>query len=429
MNRTNRAPVRALFRRQAVNHAYGGSYGTVLLATPTSHAVLTVVFVLTVLSLLLFLSTFNYSRKAHLKGILLPSNGLISIAAAQPGSVADIRVAEGQSVRAGDVLFVLTNERVTAGGSTVELSIGSLLESRRKSVIDERGERRAQASQLRASLERRAAELAKEAARLDEQVSLLERRVELATAVHVKYKEMQQSENFFSAFKVQEKESELLDQLTRLADARRARIVAEREQEGARSDLRNVDAQLKLRDSQSERAIAVVEQELTENQARREILVRAPQDGVVSAITAQRGQFAEAGNTLAKFLSSGGELEAELFASSHSAGLLKVGLPVALRFESFPLERFGQGQGVVREISRASLASQEVSRFGPGAQSAASAGPVYRVRVKLQSQRVFAYGVAHLLPPGGAIDASIVLESRPLYQWMLDPLYTVTGRS
>jgi membrane fusion protein len=293
----------------------------------------------------------------------------------------------------------------------------------------EQGERVVQLAQLRTSLQRRAGELSKEATRLDEQVSLLERRVKLATAVHVKYKELQQSENFFSPFKVQEKEAELIDQQTRFSEAKRARISAERELEVARSELSNVDAQLKLQDSQSERAIAIVEQELTETRAKREIVVRAPQDGVVSAITAQRGQFAEGGSTLARLVPSGGELEAELFASSHSAGLLKVGLPVSLRFESFPFERFGQGQGVVREISRASLAAQEVTRFAPGAQGAAGTGPVYRVRVKLQSQSVLAYGVAHLLPPGGAIDASIVLDSRPLYQWILDPIYTLAGRS
>jgi membrane fusion protein len=48
--------------------------------------------------------------------------------------------------------------------------------------------------------------------------------------------------------------------------------------------------------------------------------------------------------------------------------------------------------------------------------------------VKLDRQSVTAYGTEHRLQSGGALEASIVLETRRLYEWVLEPLYTITGR-
>ena len=48
--------------------------------------------------------------------------------------------------------------------------------------------------------------------------------------------------------------------------------------------------------------------------------------------------------------------------------------------------------------------------------------------VTLDSQSVKAYGQEFLLQPGMLLNANIWLERRRLYQWLLDPLYSVLGR-
>ena len=39
-----------------------------------------------------------------------------------------------------------------------------------------------------------------------------------------------------------------------------------------------------------------------------------------------------------------------------------------------------------------------------------------------------AYGQTYPLKSGMLIDASIVLEKRRLYEWILEPLYSISGR-
>ena len=48
-------------------------------------------------------------------------------------------------------------------------------------------------------------------------------------------------------------------------------------------------------------------------------------------------------------------------------------------------------------------------------------------RLSLSSQTVTAYGAQTPLQPGMTLEADVALERRRLFEWMLDPLYAVTG--
>jgi membrane fusion protein len=54
--------------------------------------------------------------------------------------------------------------------------------------------------------------------------------------------------------------------------------------------------------------------------------------------------------------------------------------------------------------------------------------PIYRIRLKLEQQNVLAYGKALPLKSGMLVDASILLEQRRLYEWVLEPLFSIAGR-
>ena len=85
-----------------------------MLTRPVSHMALTLLFAVVALLILVFLACFSATRKAHVAGVLLPDQGLIRIQSSQSGVITAVRVREGQSVRTGDVLFVLTSERASA---------------------------------------------------------------------------------------------------------------------------------------------------------------------------------------------------------------------------------------------------------------------------------------------------------------------------
>jgi len=57
-----------------------------------------------------------------------------------------------------------------------------------------------------------------------------------------------------------------------------------------------------------------------------------------------------------------------------------------------------------------------------------TAEALYRVTVALERQHVIAYGKAAPLQPGMQLDADVLLERRRLVEWMLAPIFTLTGR-
>jgi membrane fusion protein len=73
----------------------------------------------------------------------------------------------------------------------------------------------------------------------------------------------------------------------------------------------------------------------------------------------------------------------------------------------------------VLAISRAALAASSVRGDSPG--------PLYQVLVSLEAQDVIAYGEPRDLRAGMAVEADVLLETRRLYEWVLEPLLSLTG--
>ena len=421
------AVTRTLFRCAVSSQAGHRRYGTVLLARPISHALLTSLFVAIAAALVLFFTSFSYTRKAQIPGVLLPSEGLIRVVSLQSGVVTERKAAEGAAVKANDVLFVLASERATAKEGIAERTISTLLTSRRDSFLSEQSQSRRQWAQRMEATGHRIEALGAEIARLDDQVEVQQRRVAIAEATVQRYADLQTS-SFVSAASVQDKQAELLDQQQRVADLKRVRSASVRERASAQAELRDLQMQSQRDQESGQRSVAALEQELTENEARRQVFVRAPHDGVVSAITVEPGQSVAASQSLAAIIPAGSRLEAELYAPSRSAGFLRPGMTVLLRYQAYSYQKFGQSRGTVREVSTTAMRPEDLSVPGAVLAPGSGAEPIYRVRVSLDRQSVQAYGTAQPLKAGAVIDASVLLETRRLYEWVLEPLYTITGR-
>jgi membrane fusion protein len=57
-----------------------------------------------------------------------------------------------------------------------------------------------------------------------------------------------------------------------------------------------------------------------------------------------------------------------------------------------------------------------------------TAQSVYEVVVALHAQTVVAYGEQRQLRAGTEVEADVLLETRRLYEWVLEPLYSLTGK-
>jgi membrane fusion protein len=54
--------------------------------------------------------------------------------------------------------------------------------------------------------------------------------------------------------------------------------------------------------------------------------------------------------------------------------------------------------------------------------------PVYRITVSLVQQTAVAYGEPVALQAGMRLEADILIERRRLIEWVLDPVFTLTGK-
>lgn len=420
--------VRPIFRKEAIEFVNSRLYGKIVLANYACHRLLLYFFCAAAVAVVAFFIFFTTSRKAETSGVLLPSKGLIRVRPGQAGIVTQVLVKEGQQVKANDVLFILSNERNIGTRQSAESTVSTLLQNRRDSYRDELLQASQQSFQRVSAVQKRAAALLEEAARLDSQIVLQRSRVALSTQAFQRFNDLHKT-NYISAAQLEEKEGELLDQRQRLAELERLKGINQRDYTSAKADYRDLQYQAQRDEAALKRNELAVQQDLAESEARREIQVSASTAGTVTAITVEAGKPVSADSTLTSILPAGSELEAEIYAPSRAVGFVKPGMKVFLRYQAYPYQKFGQYEAVVHEVAGTSMSAQELTLSGAAVVSNQTSEPLYRIRLKLKQQSVVAYGKRVKLKPGMLLDASIILEHRRLYEWILEPLFSISGRS
>ena len=410
-----------LFRQEAVQHAADRRFGTVILIRPMGFQLICLGLAAAAVSIIVLLFTLSYQRKATVTGVVVPEEGLIRIEAAQLGVIASASVREGQVVQAGETLLMLSTDRTTTEHAGVARAVEKLLRVRRSSYEEDITRNRLQAKKRAEALTTRAEETKKQLSLIADQISQQKRRIELAELSVNRYEQLT-SQNYVAQSQLQDKRGELLDQQQRLAEVERSASQLKREMITLSAEAADFSTQGQRDDEQLNRAIASVDQELLENETRRELVVRASSSGTVASIGVDAGQSVSPGQVLVTIIPSGSSLRAELYAPSHAAGFVRPGMEVLIRYQAYPYQKFGQHRGVVEAVTKAAIRPKESGSSALADQS------VFVVRVKLDSHLVTAYGQAHELKPGMSLQASLMLEKRRLYEWILEPLYSVTGR-
>ncbi len=101
---------------------------------------------------------------------------------------------------------------------------------------------------------------------------------------------------------------------------------------------------------------------------------------------------------------------------------VKVGQKVRLFYDPYPFQKYGSFIGYISKVSDSILTPSEINGI------VTNDLPCYRVRVSLDHQHVNANGARHPLHPGTSLSADIIVDRRPLYEWILDPFYSLKGR-
>jgi membrane fusion protein len=256
---------------------------------------------------------------------------------------------------------------------------------------------------------------------LTAELQLQEQRVASAADMAQRYR-LLVTKNLAPEVQAQQRREELLEQQGKLHSLQRSRLALEGEMHALKRELAASDLKAKNQRAAIERNISALEQELTEYESRRQVVISAPSAGVVTTILGVQGQNITTTTPLLSLVPANAILEAHLLVPSRAVGFIAPRQTVAVRYHAFPYQRFGSARGHITEISKTLITPNEVTLPVPLQE------PVYRVTVALDAQTVTAYGAEMPLQAGMVLDADIWVDQRRLLDWVFDPLYSITGR-
>lgn len=335
------------------------------------------------------------------------------------------------------MLLVLQTERSSLlNGAVGDTSarVAQQIENRLQTLSTEHTLRQLQTRQREQVLADRMRTLAAEIRQMDEERSLQARRVQLAQTTLARTENLA-AEGFLAPAQVQTKQEELIDADARLQGLERARLSLTRDLQTLAGEHAALKGQLQADENQIERSRASLSHESAENAARKSTVITPPFAGTVTALGLQAGQSVQLGQSLATLVRApdGSQnnpgvtpnaLQAQLYAPSRTAGFVRPGQTVYLRYGAYPYQKFGLHSGRITSVSATpfapselppNLSQQLITQVG-------SHEGLYRINVQLDRQGIEAYGETVPLKAGLTLEANVLQERRKVWEWVLEPV-------
>jgi len=411
----------SLFRPEVLEERKSEWLGTVLLAPRLSYRLFVIFAACAAAAVLGLLFFADYTRKARVEGRLVPETGVARLFAPRAGRVAALYVREGMRVERGAPIALVSSEVDSAvAGSTGEEVVRQLTR-RRDSMTAEQARRRELQAQRADELRQRLATLNGEEAALEREMQIQADRARLAARGAERFRGLLRR-GLVTATRAEQAEQDSLAQALQLQALLRSRAGLRRERLAIETELSTLPLRGEDEVAAISRDAAALEQQLAEAEAQREVVVRAPSSGIVTALQVTPGGAVSPDSPLLSIVPAGGKLEAQLFSPSRSIGFVRPGQTVLLRYDAYPYQKFGYHRGTVTSVSRAPLTPAELAQEMPSAAEASSAEPLYRITVRPERQAVLGDGAHYPLQPGMQLEGDVLLERRRLIEWLLGPV-------
>jgi membrane fusion protein len=344
----------------------------------------------------------------------------VTIYPPQAGILTKLNISEGMTVGESEELFSMLIDQRMAGGEYVGLKLIEQIDiqetylSRKLAYEQER---------VTAALETNETRTNRVKKEIDQLKGLIGTQNETLNIAFSAYGRMQKlfHENVIASIELEEYYKRYLEQ------KQQAESLAMRLDE-AISSMEETILNIRTLEINSRREIVAIENQLTELsrqrtqlEGQRQMVITAPVAGRITAITVNVGQRIDPSSPLFSILPYGSDLQANLYLPTRSIGFLEVGQSVNIRYEAFPYQRFGTYPGIISQIANG------VIMPGEPTSGLTFQEPVYQVIATLESQYVQAFGNEVPLRPGMILSADVVLDRRSLFQWLLEPIYSLRG--
>lgn len=411
-----------MFRKEALEHQKWKSTAVLLSSIP-SWLVFALSFVVTA-SFILYITFGSYTRREIILGEVVMQPHPVVLSASKSGYISERYVDVNQKIKKGDPLFKITLDRITDSGNVGVNSINSIKEQIQKlnEIIELVKENQIETL---ANLEKQIGKNRRIYADTKRYFDEVSKSTEEYLVTLRKYENLMKK-GYSSNDEVAIQRSRYFDQKSlrnnlqeKLIQQETVIINLENEIESRKTDFQNQIIRYELQQND-------LEIRLMELESVSELIVNAPIDGVVESVSVTVGQVIKENDALAQVIPANkGEYQLVMWVPNSAISFIKPNDPINIRYEAFPFEKFGQFKGEISHISTLPASLQELA-FYKNIPSADPNNPLYKIVVSIADQKV-AYNDTYLyFLSGMKAEATIFLENRKLYEWMLFPLYSIT---
>lgn len=416
---------------------------------PMGRAVLIAVIIL-LLALFIWAIFGRLDIVAVAEGKLVPQTYLKIVQPSDSGIIKEILVAEGESVKAGQVLMrmdALITE-ADAKAFNAELQRKQLTLRRIDAELSnqpfrmEGHDSAALAKEMQAQY--RADRAAQEAALAEERTRLLKAREELAAAERVKEKlaavlpHYRQQEIAFEKLAKNgfggslmasdkrreriEKEAELNTQEHLIESTRASISQSEKKLAQLASDYRR---QLYTERNQAQGEAEKLAQEVAKQNHKQALLeLKATEDGVVKDLATHTiGAVVQPGTVMLTLVPKDEILRAEVWVSNEDIGFVHPGQSVKVKLAAFPFQKYGMAEGKVEHVSADAQDSNAQESGVPSVNQERKIQPLaYKALVALKSMHLELEGKPLVLNAGMQASAEILLGHQTVMEYLLSPV-------
>lgn len=413
-----------LFRTEVIQARRNSWLGTISLVQPVRLWVLGALAATAAIGVVLFLMFGEYTRRSRVTGQLVPDLGLATVVAPTSGVVWRLFPGEGDEVASGDSLVLVGIPRSNSSGVNAQDSLRQGIDQRKQSVEQSYASQASLNAAQRDGYSKQLVVARGELTQIEKEVATRQAQVRLANQTLERYRKLV-GQKYLSEVQLQQQEQAALDQFSQQQTLERQALSARKNIAQLEQGIRELPSQLAVQQASVTRDLALLDQERIQNEMGGEVLLKAPVGGLIASRSIEPGQAVQVGQPLLTILPGNSRLQAQLLVPSRAIGFIEPGDKVLLRYQAFPYQKFGHHSGKVVRISRSALSGSELAALTGSSQASE---PFYRVLVAIEQQAIRAYGKQEPLRPGMLLDADILSDRRKLYAWVLEPLYSLSGK-
>lgn len=418
-----------LFRDEVIKYRQKDSTsGDVALPNTFSLKVLILISITLIISIFSFLIFGSYTERSTVIGYLTPLNGVVRVSSAFAGTVQSIQVESGNLINKGDTLMEIISETYTDSGNYYQ-NIQDNMEEQLANAHN-------QESLIKLNHNERLKELASNEIQLKERLIVNKRmqenteyQIKLLRVTHEKYLSIT-VEGAISQLEIRKVETEILQLENSLYQLKEEASLIKKELKNISSTSKRIEIEKNKELNDVYYKIASIEKSLLDIDSDKVRVVKSPIKGEVALLNVYESQKVTPSQLLLSIIPSDDKLKVSLFVPPSDIGFIKIGSDVSIRYDAYPYQKYGQAKGKIKSISKTTIHPSEISDISSVDIPSNKTNPsFYLVDVDIENQYITIDGSEKKLNSGITVTADIKLENRKLYQWLLEPLFSLKERN